>query len=118
MKMFANIIKIINYISIILYVWVITLILTVLIKYGLDYSTKVADPKFMDLGILYSFFPFIYLILNLILIPVNLLLSIIYVLIRKNIFQENLIFIIIHCISLIMYYWSKNTYGLIFWLFD
>lgn len=112
-----NFLKTINYISALLYLWIIVLVLFVLFKYGFDYSSKVSDPKNMKLSILYSFFPTILVLLVLLFIPISLITSIFYLRKKINFKIEYVIFIIIHCFFLIHTFYI-NKYGIIFWLCD
>lgn len=118
-KMKINFLKTINYTSVFFYLWIITLILCTLFKYGFDYKTEVIDPKNMGFGILYDFFPYVFVILLFILIPLSLIFSIAFLIKNKSLTKESLIFLLINCIHYILIFYPKfRHHGILFWLGD
>ena len=111
-----NFLKTINYISVFFYLWIITLILSILIKYGFDYKTEAIHPENMGFGILYDFEIYIFGILLIILIPLSLIFSVAYLIKNKSLTKESWIFLLIHCVFIVLVRYPK--YGIFFWLAD
>lgn len=96
----------INYISVFFYLWIITLIFRIFFIYGFDYGSILIRPEDMNLGIHYSCFLYIYVILLLI-IPVSLLFSTIYLIRKKSLTKESLVFCIVNLFFLVEVFFVK-----------
>lgn len=105
--MIFKLLKIVNYISVLFYLWILTLIFRIFFNYSFDYKSILIRPEDMNLGIHYSYFVYVFMILLFIIIPISLFFSIIFLIKKKSLTKEFLVFLIVNLFFLLEVFFVK-----------